>query len=92
MFGSLAGLSSYRFADLGKGGHCPSGRFALATLTPPNKSMQRKLDPVLRLATPSLGPPQVPLISDVRRRLDVIPLALRSNMFGIALRFWFCGS
>ena len=34
--------------------------------------MQRKLDPVLRLATPSLGPPQAPLISDVRRRREAI--------------------
>ena len=32
-------------------------------LVPPNHSMQRKLDLVLRLATPVLGPAQVPLIS-----------------------------
>ena len=38
---------------------------------PPNKSMERKIDLVLRLATPVLGPAQFPLISDVRRRLEI---------------------
>ena len=32
-------------------------------LVPPNHSMQRKIDLVLRLATPVLGPAQFPLIS-----------------------------
>ena len=37
---------------------------------PPNKSMERKIDLVLRLATPVLSPAQFPLISDVRRRRE----------------------
>ena len=35
--------------------------------------MERKIDLVLRLATPVLSPAQFPLISDVRRRLDSLP-------------------
>ena len=31
-------------------------RFARRNYTPPNKAMHRKLDPSLRLATPSLSP------------------------------------
>ena len=34
--------------------------------------MQRKRDLVLRLATPVLGPAQVPLISDVRRHRKIL--------------------